>query len=120
VLLFYGGLCFLGLGQFWGVLLHHAAPLTTTPSLLDRNGNGGVEQPTMVFMAGLPGAGKTHVLERLFGQSNIYLLDIDVFMPHHPRYNHTDPAAVYDDPAAYGWANDQVPTRIWTPPLLPP
>ena len=64
------------------------------------------DQPSrMVFMAGMPGSGKTTAINRLFGLQNVLLLDLDAEMRDHPQYDPDDRAAVYDLPDAYQWAN---------------
>ena len=69
-------------------------------------------RPQMIFMAGLPGSGKTTAIKKLYGLDNVELLDIDVEMIEHPAYNVDDRAAVYALPGAYEWADRKVGERL--------
>lgn len=64
-------------------------------------GAGNAHPHTMLFMCGIPGAGKTRVLKTLYGLDRVSLLDLDVCMKAHPQYDPADPAKIYANPAAY-------------------
>lgn len=65
-----------------------------------------------IFMAGLPGSGKTTVLNTLYGLENVKILDLDSEMKLHPRYDPAHPASIYADSEAYRWANEKVEERF--------
>ena len=65
-----------------------------------------------IFMAGLPGSGKTTVLNKLYGLDNVKMLDLDTEMKLHPQYDPTQPESIYSDPEAYQWANTKVEERF--------
>ena len=48
-----------------------------------------------IFMAGLPGSGKTTVLNKLYGLDNVKMLDLDTEMKLHPQYDPTQPESIY-------------------------
>jgi shikimate kinase len=68
-----------------------------------------------VFLCGLPGSGKSSVIAARWGvhsgqprSGKSLLLDLDIVMKAHPRYLASDPKAIYADPKAYAWADEQV------------
>ena len=67
-----------------------------------------------VFMAGLPGSGKTRVIDGRYGlsRSTTLLLDLDTEIIHHPKYDPDDPPAVYASAGAYTWADERVEERF--------
>ena len=73
-----------------------------------------------VFMAGLPGSGKTRTIREHFlsggkqgdEERGVVVLDLDVEMKHHPEYDPAEPSAVYARPDAYAWADARVQRRF--------
>ena len=67
-----------------------------------------------VFMAGLPGSGKTRVIDGRYGlsRSTTLLLDLDTEIIHHPKYDPDDPPAVYASAGAYTWADERVEEKF--------
>jgi len=65
-------------------------------------------RPVFVFLAGCPGAGKTHALHKIYDLANVEILDLDVVMKEHPDYNRRDAARVYSKKKAYNWADSQI------------
>ena len=63
-----------------------------------------------IFLAGLPGSGKTRVIKQRFGftRDDASVLDLDKEIVHHPNYDPESMAAVYDVPGAYEWADERV------------
>ncbi|KAJ8599019.1 hypothetical protein CTAYLR_007692 [Chrysophaeum taylorii] len=71
------------------------------------------QQRVAVFMAGLPGSGKTRIIQGLYGATTgTTILDLDREMRAHPLYDPTRPAKVYEARGAYDWANDRVERRF--------
>ena len=74
----------------------------------------------VVFMAGLPGAGKSRVILERFGapgsnEPACVVLDLDHEMRSHPEYDDADPesrARVYARADAYSWADARVESRF--------
>ena len=66
-----------------------------------------------VFTCGVPAAGKTHVLDRVFGWwSDRLVFDLDQEIKLHPRYNPRRPEEVYELREAYDWADARVAKRF--------
>lgn len=66
-----------------------------------------------VFTVGVPGSGKTCVLNRIFGWWKDRVdIDIDDDMRAHPSYDPANPHLVYDSVAAYAWADSRVEARF--------
>eukprot|EP00966_Prymnesium_polylepis_P162695 3760243-Prymnesium_polylepis.2 len=68
-------------------------------------------------MAGLPGAGKSTVIERRYHprrSCSTTVLDLDSEMAQHPRFNPADPDALYTETSGrpYRWADEQVEQRF--------
>ena len=65
-------------------------------------------------MAGLPGSGKTRVIDGRYGlsRSTTLLLDLDTEIIHHPKYDPDDPPAVYASAGAYRWADERVEEKF--------
>jgi len=83
---------------------------------------GELAQPNVViFMSGLPGAGKSTIIEKRYrstGQRREHtaVIDLDSEMVSHPRFDPADPDRIYTDEAlkraAYEWANARVERRF--------
>jgi predicted kinase len=73
-------------------------------------------QPQCVFAAGLPASGKSLAIHELFERcarpEHIAVLDLDREITSHPKFDHTQPNAVYDIPNAYDWANHRIEQRF--------
>ena len=69
-------------------------------------------RPVMVFTAGVPGSGKTYVLNRLYGLDSLEMLDLDAVMPEHPRFDPNHPELLYEQKAAYDWADERIEERF--------
>ena len=93
-------------------LLHRAYASSPTPPPTVAGLSPSDPRPQMIFMAGLPGSGKTTAIKKLYGLDNVELLDIDVEMIEHPAYDVDDRAAVYALPGAYEWADRKVGERL--------
>lgn len=75
-----------------------------------------------VFMIGLPGSGKSRVINRRYDlerpnykrPNRIVVLDLDVEILKHPDYDPADPDKLYlaSDQAAYKWADSRVEARF--------
>lgn len=61
----------------------------------------------VVFMAGLPGSGKTRVIEALGGD---LVLDLDSEIVNHPDYDGTP--SIYNSTSAYDWADGVIETKF--------
>jgi hypothetical protein len=70
------------------------------------------KKPTFIFTLGLPGSGKTAALKKRWGLENLTILDLDLEMRKHPKYDPQNRSSVYDDPDAYVWANAEVQKRL--------
>jgi len=70
----------------------------------------------VVFMVGLPAAGKSTVIEsrygRLRGRRALKVIDLDAEMVAHPKYDPDDPDSVYRLQEAYKWADGMVESRF--------
>ena len=70
----------------------------------------------VVFMVGLPAAGKSTVIEsrygRLRGRRALKVIDLDAEMIAHPKYDPDDPDSVYRLQEAYKWADGMVESRF--------
>ena len=64
-----------------------------------------------MFLAGLPGSGKTHIIQKRL-RAPYVLLDLDAEIKKHPEYDCERRADVYRVPGAYDWANDLVETKF--------
>lgn len=73
-----------------------------------------------IFTAGIPGSGKSYALKYLFGLEASRILDLDDEMLKHPGYDAARPAAIYEDKAAYEWADAALETRLQSLLLDPP
>ena len=79
---------------------------------------GEVVQPNVVvFMCGLPGAGKSTVIDRRYRggwlrRRSTAVLDLDTEMAQHPAYDPSDPDKVYRGRHAYNWADKRVENRF--------
>lgn len=70
-------------------------------------------RPVVVFTAGAPGSGKSYTLHHLFGLERVTeMIDLDSVMPEHPHYDAAHPAALYDQHAAYKWADERVELKF--------
>ena len=74
-----------------------------------------------VFLAGLPGSGKTRIIEARFGllresgmsrEPGTTILDLDREMVDHPEFLPDAPHLVYDVEGAYEWADNRVESRF--------
>jgi len=97
-------------------------PRTTQASCLSEEPSGRVDgwiyeaEPRIarrreaIFLAGLPGSGKTRIIKNRFGFSreSESVLDLDKEIVSHEAYDPTNRAAVYDVPGAYEWADERV------------
>eukprot|EP00939_MAST-03C_sp_MAST-3C-sp1_P002415 g2415.t1 len=73
----------------------------------------GGDRPVMVFTAGAPGSGKTFCLNKIFGLSNVsFMLDLDLVMPNHPKFDPKQPHLLYEQKAAYEWADERIEERF--------
>jgi len=94
-----------------------AAPRRIAYALLRHVSRGELAQPrVVVFVCGLPGAGKSTLIERRYGRCNhrTVVLDLDHELTQHPRFNPADPEALYHGRlgrAAYKWADERVEAR---------
>ena len=79
-----------------------------------------VEPKVVVFMAGLPGAGKTTIINRRYQPSSRWsstvVLDLDSEMCSHPRYDPADPDQIYTERgnAPYAWADKRIEAKFVT------
>ena len=80
--------------------------------LLRRAASAAARERQCVFMCGVPGSGKTRIIRSRFGPgspcSSALVIDLDLEMRHHPEFDESNPASIYDDPAAYAWADKRV------------
>mmetsp|Transcript_660 Transcript_660/g.844 ORF Transcript_660/g.844 Transcript_660/m.844 type:complete len:334 (-) Transcript_660:364-1365(-) len=69
-----------------------------------------VNERAAIFMAGMPGSGKTRVIDALYGleEPPTKILDLDIEIKKHSKYDPNRPEKVYDVDGAYNWANQQV------------
>lgn len=66
-----------------------------------------------VFTVGVPGAGKSYVLDRVYGWwRDRVLLDLDDEIKRHELYDPLAPHLVYDSAEAYAWADARVAARF--------
>jgi predicted kinase len=66
-----------------------------------------------VFTCGVPGAGKTYVLDRVFGfWGDRCVLDLDDEIKLHPAYDPTRAHEIYASREAYEWADARVGRRF--------
>ena len=86
--------------------------------LLHRFCRGELAQPRVViFMCGLPGAGKSTIAERRYRPaqqaSSVVWLDLDAELSTHPRFNPSDPDKLYVEKGnkAYEWADARIEAR---------
>lgn len=61
----------------------------------------------VVFMAGLPGSGKSRVIEALGGD---LVLDLDSEIANHPEYDGT--SSIYNSSSAYDWADGEIEKKF--------
>lgn len=78
------------------------------PPLRDRG------RQVCIFMCGLPGSGKTTVIDSLYGlkEPRTLVLDLDMYMRRHVNFDVHDRSKLYACKAAYHWADAQVQTRF--------
>jgi len=84
---------------------------------LSRWSRGELAQPhVVVFMAGLPGAGKSTLINKRYSpqRDDVALLDLDTEMARHPRFDPEDPDRLYHEKGnhAYNWADRMVEARF--------
>jgi len=91
-----------GTGQAWRRL---ARRLTRTELL---------QSHVVVFMVGLPAAGKSRQIDMRYRSRNIPLtvIDLDAEMVAHPQFDPVDPDSVYRLDEAWGWANARVEAKF--------
>lgn len=94
--------------------LSHRVAYSVLHNVLRR---GELLQPRVaVFMVGLPGAGKSRCIDRRYapGTNSTAVVDLDVEIRRHPRFDPADPNALYVEPSqeAYHWADAQVERRF--------
>ena len=78
-----------------------------------RNSSSSVERRTAIFLAGLPGAGKSSFVSRKFtDDKRTVILDLDHEISKHPKFDPINPAEVYNDQHAYAWANRIIEGRF--------
>lgn len=66
-----------------------------------------------VFTCGVPAAGKTHVLDRVFGWwRDRLVIDLDTVIKSHPDFNPHQPHEIYESREAYEWADARVAERF--------
>jgi predicted ABC-type ATPase len=84
----------------------HAAPIPPPRP-------AGAQSLQAVFTVGVPGSGKSRVLDLIFGwRGDRLLLDLDDEMKAHPSYDPLAPHLVYDSADAYAWADERVVRRF--------
>ena len=73
-----------------------------------------VREHMAVFMAGMPGSGKSKVIDGRYGlaRASTLLLDLDAEIIHHPLYDPDDPKSVYACAGAYRWADERVEEKF--------
>jgi len=82
---------------------------------LHRFSRGDLVHPkVVVFMAGIPGAGKTTVINRRHPRKpSLLVLDLDAELSTHPRYDPADPDKLYFEGGTkvYEWADKRLEER---------
>ncbi|KAJ8599594.1 hypothetical protein CTAYLR_004709 [Chrysophaeum taylorii] len=63
-------------------------------------------------MSGLPGSGKTRVIEALYGESKATILDLDAEICRHVDYDESEAAKIYESMEAYNWADAVVEAKF--------
>ena len=77
-----------------------------------------VHPRTVVFMSGIPGSGKTTIIERRYHpdrrRSETVVLDIDAQLATHPRYDPSDPDKLFFEGGTktYEWADAKIEERF--------
>lgn len=72
-----------------------------------------VHPHVVVFMSGVPGSGKTTIINQRYSPVSV-VLDLDRELAGHPRYDPADPDKLYFEggTAVYDWADQRVETRF--------
>lgn len=65
-----------------------------------------------VFLAGLPGSGKTRIVQSLFSGATV--LDLDAEMRRHKRFDPANPALIYEEQGVYDWADALIERKFQT------
>lgn len=64
-----------------------------------------------VFLAGMPGSGKSRVCRMAYKDAQI--IDLDEEIRKHPLYDGTEPPSkIYEVPGVYDWANERVEKKF--------
>lgn len=81
--------------------------------LVQRSSQRSRSQLQAVFTCGVPAAGKTHILNRVFGWwSDRLMIDLDDEIERHPQYDPLEPHRIYELREAYEWADARVAERF--------
>jgi len=101
-------------------LIRHNSTLPSSPLPLPKRREA-------IFLAGLPGSGKSRVIESRYGvlrppeynwgtlpssSTSTAILDLDAEMLKHPGFDPAAPHRVYDVEGAYDWADERVEERF--------
>jgi len=71
-------------------------------------------QRSAIFMAGIPGSGKTRIIDALYGLDSpeTVVLDLDEVMRTHPDFDPAHASQIYEVAEAYNWADAIIEQRF--------
>lgn len=65
-----------------------------------------------IFLSGLPGSGKSRLIEALCELMTADVLDLDEEIAEHPKYDRHNVSKIYSDREAYDWADRRIEARF--------
>lgn len=65
-----------------------------------------------IFLSGLPGSGKSRLIEALCEVKTADVLDLDVEIAEHPEFDLQNVPKIYSDRVAYDWADRRIEARF--------